>query len=329
MSTENKTQDERLVVAMDTSTAAMAAAVLRGRQVLGEMQSVAERNHSVHVITHLQSLLADAEVNPDKLDAIIVGRGPGSYTGMRIAVTAAKTLAWVWDKPLVGVSSLEAVAYGAWHRGMERLAAASRNVGEVTEASTADTEPATACPGATGGSVGVSEDSEGAKVGAMSAAADTEIAVDSGADGASHWVLPIMDARRGQVYTAGFACQGDVESWRRWAADGVRLMADWVEQTVERLKEARTRGERVIVWLAGDLSLHAESAERLRELGAEAGAAVYAMPYVLEGRYAAELGLKSLLAGEAADVHTFIPNYTQLTEAEVKLKQRQSGEGQA
>lgn len=311
MSIEKKTRGERLVVAMDTSTASMAAAVLRGGEVLGEIQSVAERNHSVHVITHLQSLLADAEVNSGKLDAIIVGRGPGSYTGMRIAVTAAKTLAWVWEKPLVGVSSLEAVAYGAWHRGMERLAAGSRSVAEDMEA-------------APGSSVSVSLDSECATAGGLSVSVDSE---DSGT--LSHWVLPIMDARRGQVYTAGFACHGDVESWRRWAADGVRLMADWVEQTVERLKEALTRGEHVVVWLAGDLSLHAESAERLRELGAEAGAAVYALPYVLEGRYVAELGLKSLLAGETDDVHTFLPNYTQLTEAEVKLKQRQSGEGQA
>lgn len=260
------------IVALDTSTAAMAAAVMRGGEVLGEVQSVAERNHSVHVITHLKALLAAAEVRPEQLDAIVVGRGPGSYTGMRIAVTAAKTLAWVWEKPLVGVSSLEAIAYGAWRRGMEQA---------------------------------------------------------SSAGGVRHWVLPMMDARRGQVYTAGFAGGERAGDWTRWAEDGVRLMAEWVELVAGRLREARSRGERIAVWLAGDLTQHGASVERLRELGAAAGAEVRAEPYMLEGRFVAELGAKRLALGESDETHTFIPNYTQLTEAEVKLRQRQSGEGQA
>lgn len=273
------------VIALDTSTAAMAGAVMRDGELLGEVQSLAERNHSVHVISHIKSLLATSRVEPEELAGIVVGNGPGSYTGMRIAVTAAKTLAWCWDKPLVGVSSLEAIAYGAWHRGMQEF-----------------------------------HDSEN---GALAAEPPKE---------SEHWVLPIMDARRGQVYSAAFSCRangGGAAGWNRIAEDGVRLMEQWVDSIAERLSALPSSGQEgqlPVIWLAGDLSLHEASAERLVAEGAQRGADVRLMPYVMEGRFLAELGLHRLAAGESDDIHTFIPNYTQLTEAEVKLKAKQAGE---
>ena len=105
------------ILAFDTSTASMAAAIVQGNEVIVEIQSLAERNHSVHIITHIKQLLESSGIADKKLEAIAVGNGPGSYTGTPIAVAAAKTLAWVWNKPLVAVSSLEALGYGAWHRG--------------------------------------------------------------------------------------------------------------------------------------------------------------------------------------------------------------------
>ncbi|MDQ6420091.1 tRNA (adenosine(37)-N6)-threonylcarbamoyltransferase complex dimerization subunit type 1 TsaB [Paenibacillus sp. LHD-117] len=273
------------VIALDTSTAAMAAAVLRGGVTLSEVQSLAERNHSVHVISHVKAMMSEAGVAPDELAAIIVGNGPGSYTGMRIAVTAAKTLAWCWRKPLVGVSSLEAIGFGAWHRGAERVLMAGEEA----------------------------------------------FARQEWGREREHWVLPIMDARRGQVYSAGFVCRADgaaLEDWTRFAEDGVRLMDQWVESIAERIgaEAGRLGGAAPVIWLVGDLSLHEQSAERLAALGGSLGADVRLMPYVMEGRFLAELGLKRLSAGESDDVHTFIPNYTQLTEAEVKLKAKQAGE---
>lgn len=273
------------IIALDTSTAAMAAAVVREGELLGEVQSLAERNHSVHVISHIKSLLAMSQVAPDELAGIVVGNGPGSYTGMRIAVTAAKTLAWCWNKPLVGVSSLEAIAYGAWHLG-----------------------------------AGAFRDSDN---GALAA----EQAWDR-----EHWVLPIMDARRGQVYSAGFSCRAQgsgAAGWSRIAEDGVRLMEQWVDAIAERLSSLPSvdeGGQQPVIWLAGDLSLHEASAERLVEEASSRGAVVRLTPYVMEGRYLAELGLLRLAAGETDDIHTFTPNYTQLTEAEVKLNAKQAGE---
>lgn len=270
------------VIALDTSTAAMAAAVERDGELLGEVQSLAERNHSVHVIAHIKTLLASSRVAPEELAGIIVGNGPGSYTGMRIAVTAAKTLAWCWGKPLVGVSSLEAIAYGAWHRGVEGLPV------------------------------------------------DGNLAADP-AQNREHWVLPIMDARRGQAYCAGFSCRAQgtaAAGWSRFAADGVRLMEQWVDSIVARASAAEDLGlgDKPVIWLTGDLSLHETSAERLVAEATKLGADVRLLPYVMEGRFLAELGRIRLEAGESDDVHTFIPNYTQLTEAEVKLKAKQAGE---
>jgi tRNA threonylcarbamoyladenosine biosynthesis protein TsaB len=273
------------VLALDTSTAALAAAVMRDGETLAEVQSMAERNHSVHVITHIKEMLNSAGVSGDELDGIVVGSGPGSYTGMRIAVTAAKTLAWVWEKPLVGISSLEAVALGGWNDGMRQLSAleAEANVAE-----------------------------------GMTSLKDAVAKAKP-----SHWVVPIMDARRGGVYTACFACGGNGEGWTRREEDGVRLMADWIGELVEAASLAgSTGGGAPIVWLTGDLSLHGESADKMVELGKTADVEVRLAPYVLEGRYLGRLGAERLRRGDVDDVHSFIPNYTQLTEAEVKLKQR-------
>src|SRR3954451_3344025 len=58
----------------------------------------------------IETLLKDCETTPSELDKIVVAKGPGSYTGVRIGVTIAKTLAWTLKIPLSGVSSLEVLA---------------------------------------------------------------------------------------------------------------------------------------------------------------------------------------------------------------------------
>ncbi|GGG21415.1 tRNA (adenosine(37)-N6)-threonylcarbamoyltransferase complex dimerization subunit type 1 TsaB [Paenibacillus abyssi] len=255
--------DSKLVLSLDTSTAAMAAALIRGDKLLGEVQSLAERNHSVHIIPKLKELLAQANVTQDSLDAIAVGQGPGSYTGMRIAVTAAKTLAWVWNKPLIGVSSLEGLAYGAWQKLCKE---------------------------------------EGAD--------------QAGTAFGSQWIIPVMDARRGQVYTAAFLVTAD-GTWTRQAEDGIRLMHDWVDELMERsavTSDAASEMPGRIV-IAGDLSLHEAEAERMQAYGGQ----VKLLTQLMEGEWLARLGMDKLERGGQDDVHTLVPNYTQLAEAEVKL----------
>ncbi|KAF0821543.1 tRNA (adenosine(37)-N6)-threonylcarbamoyltransferase complex dimerization subunit type 1 TsaB [Cytobacillus firmus] len=101
------------VLAIDTSNYPLGVALLDGDQVIGEYITNVKKNHSVRVMPAIDTLMKDCGVKPAELDKIVVAKGPGSYTGVRIGVTIAKTLAWTLNKPLVGVSSLEVYAASA------------------------------------------------------------------------------------------------------------------------------------------------------------------------------------------------------------------------
>lgn len=67
--------------------------------------------HGKLLLPSIEQLLEDAGLRAP--DFVAVGVGPGSYTGLRIGVTVARTLAWTWECPLLGISSLSALAHGA------------------------------------------------------------------------------------------------------------------------------------------------------------------------------------------------------------------------
>lgn len=98
------------VLAIDTSTFVMSIGIVDGDKVLGEVITNLNKNHSVRLMPAIVALMKDAGVQPKELERIVVAHGPGSYTGVRIGVTTAKTLAWSLGIPLVGVSSLEVLA---------------------------------------------------------------------------------------------------------------------------------------------------------------------------------------------------------------------------
>lgn len=100
------------VLAIDTSNTALGVALLEGDKVLGEYITNLKKNHSVRIMPAIQLLMKDCEKVPGDLTKIVVAKGPGSYTGIRIGVTIAKTLAWSLKIPLVGVSSIEILAAG-------------------------------------------------------------------------------------------------------------------------------------------------------------------------------------------------------------------------
>jgi tRNA threonylcarbamoyladenosine biosynthesis protein TsaB len=100
------------ILAIDTSNYALGVALLEDNQVLGEYITNLKKNHSVRIMPAIQSLMKDCEKVPADLTKIVVAKGPGSYTGVRIGVTIAKTLAWTLKIPLVGISSLEILASG-------------------------------------------------------------------------------------------------------------------------------------------------------------------------------------------------------------------------
>ncbi|MBM7622164.1 tRNA threonylcarbamoyladenosine biosynthesis protein TsaB [Bacillus tianshenii] len=221
------------VLAIDTSSYVLGVAVVEEDRVIGELVTNLNKNHSVRAMPAVERLLKDCEITPDTIDLIVVGRGPGSFTGVRIGVTLAKTLAWSLNVPLVGVSSLELLAAnGRYFKGM---------------------------------------------------------------------ISPLMDARRGQVYTGLFS----------WEKAGVQTLVedvnialtDWLGMLKEKNED--------VLFIGNDVHLHKETIiEYLGEM------AHFAQTSENSPR-PSELALIGL-DREAEDVHSFVPNYTRLAEAEAK-----------
>ena len=97
------------VLAFDTSSKALSLAILEDKQVLAETMINIKKNHSITLMPAIDFLMASLDLTPKDLDRIVVAEGPGSYTGLRIAVATAKTLAHTLNIELVGMSSLLAL----------------------------------------------------------------------------------------------------------------------------------------------------------------------------------------------------------------------------
>lgn len=101
------------LLAMDTSTNRAAVVVVTAGGVVHAAAPDPSARHGRALVLSIQKLLADAGLAVADLDGLAVGLGPGSYTGLRVGLTAAKTLAYALGKPLAGLDSLEAVARNA------------------------------------------------------------------------------------------------------------------------------------------------------------------------------------------------------------------------
>jgi tRNA threonylcarbamoyladenosine biosynthesis protein TsaB len=280
------------VLAIDTSTTSMSVALLEDGRLRKEVNSFAERNHSIYLLTNVQEALLELSWSSRDLQGIVVGRGPGSYTGVRIGITAAKTMAWAMNLPVAGVSSLEAMAGG----GLVRWN-------------------------------GTSE------------AGDGERRLN-GPEG-SVWIIPMMNARRGQAFTALFglddAAGGSVggttltdggleaaalyrSGWTRKHQDGIRLMEQWTQQLLEDIRLSEKPPGSVL--FTGETADFADVIERFtleaEGLGSPA-IRTFVQPYGIQAQYIGYLGEQRLAAGDSDDVHGLLPNYTQLPEAEVNL----------
>ena len=98
------------LLAFDTSSQALSVALTEDDTLLGKIDLNIKKNHSLTLMPAIDFLMTNAGLQPEDLDRIAVAQGPGSYTGLRIAVTTSKTLASTLNIDLVGVSSLAAIA---------------------------------------------------------------------------------------------------------------------------------------------------------------------------------------------------------------------------
>ncbi len=99
------------ILALETSATAASAAVCEEETLIAQSFQRTGLTHSATVLPMVETMLKNAGMTLNEVDLIAVAAGPGSFTGLRIGVSAAKGLAWSLDKPCAGVSTLEAMAW--------------------------------------------------------------------------------------------------------------------------------------------------------------------------------------------------------------------------
>ncbi len=231
------------ILAIDTSNLVLSVALADDMRVLGEWTTNLNKNHSVRLMDSISMLMDELDLLPEQLDAIAVAHGPGSYTGVRIGVATAKSMAWSLNLPVIGVSSLQAVAMNAL--------------------------------------------------------------------GFSGPIIPLFDARRGQVYT-GLYRSRNMELVEAAEAERIILLREWLPVVLDRAK-----GE-PILFLGDDVRMHRETIDEI--VGSQAVFAPCSFNHP-RAAHIAIIGAKRLV--EAANVHELVPEYLQVAEAEAKWLAKQ------
>lgn len=229
-----------LILAFETSAKAGSVALLQDGRLLAESYQNTGLTHSQTLLPMAESMIKSCGLTPQQIQAVAVAAGPGSFTGVRIGVAAAKGFAWGLELPCCGVSTLEAMA---------------ENLGIY--------------------------------------------------DG---FVLPVMDARRSQVYTALFSVEQGVMT---------RIREDRAISLEELSSDIQ--GIDKPVFLVGD-----GSSLTYNTLKDTVPSLVLPPEHKMHQRAAgvALTAEKMLLRGESCDAATLQPNYLRLSQAERERLER-------
>lgn len=225
------------ILAIDTSTSVMGIALMDEKKVYAEVSTNLKINHSIRLMPAIDQMFTEVNWLPSDIDLIAVAKGPGSYTGVRIGVTTAKTFAWSLNVPLVGISTLEAMAYSHSHFG-----------------------------------------------GLLS---------------------PLLDARRGQVYTGLYKNNDNKNSIIE--SERIILLTDWLNIITKKNQE--------ILFVGDDIEVHKDL---LKSIGSVAKFSEQAFN-IPRASIIGNIALNKYENGFSEDIFSFAPTYLQLAEAEKKL----------
>lgn len=243
-----------LILAIDAATRYSGIAVLEDEVTLAEYAVQSQLTHSQRLLPAIDLLLGDLPRSVSDVDAIVVSKGPGSFTGLRIGMSLAKGLAQALSIPIVGIGSLEHWAHSLQQHREELL------------------------------------------------------------------FLPLLDAQRGEFYSALYA----------WGDDSFRDMAVFLEPKARSLaalqSELRPYGERTIV-ITGDI-LPKRRAELSDWIANQDACFVLADDILARPRPASLglLGLQRLQRGETDSLFSLAPEYLRLSEAERQRLGREAEE---
>ncbi len=121
-------------LAIDTSTDTASLALIQDEKVLAELTWRCGQNHTVELLPHLTYLLNTTEANLQSTSCIIVAKGPGSFNGLRVGISAAKGLAFSLKVPIIGISTLEVEAYQHAETGLPICPIFNAGRGEIATA---------------------------------------------------------------------------------------------------------------------------------------------------------------------------------------------------
>ncbi len=99
------------ILSIDTSTAFVYLALIDGNQIIDEFQEKMDRGQAENLIPQIDELLKKNQWRAGELDRVAVGIGPGSFTGVRVAIACAKGIGLALNIPVVGVNSFDAISY--------------------------------------------------------------------------------------------------------------------------------------------------------------------------------------------------------------------------
>lgn len=100
-----------VILGIETATEVCSVSLMRDGNIIALKESSGNNEHSQLLTTFIQEVINESGIVPVKLDAVAVSQGPGSYTGLRIGVSAAKGLCYSLDLPLISVGTLKAMAW--------------------------------------------------------------------------------------------------------------------------------------------------------------------------------------------------------------------------